>query len=335
MTDLSLPGGYAPAENRRGSLRLEPSLIKGLSQRSLPQSLFYIAVQWSAIVASIAVARRFDSDIVLLLCLFVIATRQHALAVLVHEGCHFNLCDSKFLNDLLTNVFAAFPLSMSVKRYRNSHFAHHRLLNQDDDPDIVENTPPTSSIKLAGLLLMDLCFLSLPKNAKRARKFGVFAIFTEKGEGWTVERRLYIAFISTAIVAATAFGVWKQVGLYWLIPEFSMLQVLTRLRGYADHGGRLDEVEELRKTRTVEANVLERFVFAPGSVNRHLEHHLYPSVPFYNLDGLHAALRAKALDGAIPPPSQGYLRLPLLKRSAFGEIFLKKNATPPSAEEPN
>jgi fatty acid desaturase len=33
------------------------------------------------------------------------------------------------------------------------------------------------------------------------------------------------------------------------------------------------------------------FFFAPKQVNYHLEHHLYPSIPFYYLPRVHAVLR--------------------------------------------
>lgn len=324
MAAMTNSDGYRATNAPKPSLRLEPALIKELSRRSLPQTLLYIASQWAAIFACIAIAHGSRSYLVLVLCLCVIATRQHALAALVHEGCHYNLCNSKPLNDLLTNLFAAFPLSISVKRYRRSHLAHHRLVNEIDDPDRIENTPPHSLAALVGLVLMDLSFLSLPKNLRRSRKFGALGLFTEKGDGWKAERRLYVAFLAVVIVSATAFGAWKYIGLYWFVPFFSVLQALTRLRGYTEHAGRMDEVDDLLKSRTVEANMLERFLFAPARVNLHLEHHLYPAVPFYNLERLHVALREKATGRTAPPSAQGYFRWPALRRSAFGEVFLRR-----------
>lgn len=309
------------------SLRLEPAVIKSLSRRSLARTLMAIAFQWAFIALSIYVAERSTSYAILFLCLFVISTRQHALAVLFHEGCHYNLCDSKPLNDFLTNVFCAFPLSVSVKRYRNNHLAHHRLVNEDRDPDIEENTPPQSVRALLVLVLQDLCFLSVKKNLKRAQKFGVFRIFKEQGPGWRTERYLYVAFLATVIASVTYFGVWRQVGLYWLIPQFSFLQALTRLRGYSEHAGLMEETTDLHKTRTIDANLIETFVFAPASVNRHLEHHLYPAVPFFNLEKLHRLLVAKAGSGVTIPTSRGYLRLSGLRFSVFGALYAR---TPPA-----
>jgi fatty acid desaturase len=62
----------------------------------------------------------------------------------------------------------------------------------------------------------------------------------------------------------------------------------------------MDYDEELGSTRTVIPYLWERCFFAPHNISYHLEHHLFPGVPFYNLPKLSAALmrdetyRAKA-----------------------------------------
>jgi fatty acid desaturase len=327
LADLAVAPESAGAEP---TLRLEPAVIKSLSRRSLWRSVAAIAFQWATIAMCIWVAEISTSYIVLILCLFVIATRQHAFAALLHEGCHYNLCESKALNDFLSNVFCAFPISISVKRYRNNHLAHHRMVNEETDPDIVENTPPQSLRELVLLVAGDLCFLSIPKNAKRARKFGVFKIFKEEGPSWRTERYLYLAFVATVIVSATYFGVWKQVLLFWFVPQFSFLQAISRLRGYAEHAGLMEETVELHKTRTVDANLIETFIFAPASVNRHLEHHLYPSVPFFNLEKLHRLLLEKAGKEKLFTSTRGYLRPTGLRSSVFGEIYFRKPSSAPA-----
>ena len=44
------------------------------------------------------------------------------------------------------------------------------------------------------------------------------------------------------------------------------------------------------RTRTTLPSLLERMFVAPLHINYHLELHLYPSVPFFRLRALHAAL---------------------------------------------
>lgn len=48
-------------------------------------------------------------------------------------------------------------------------------------------------------------------------------------------------------------------------------------------------------SRSMDYSPLERIVFAPLNVGYHLEHHLYPSVPFYRMKTLHRRLVDVAL----------------------------------------
>ena len=45
-------------------------------------------------------------------------------------------------------------------------------------------------------------------------------------------------------------------------------------------------------TRTTLARWWERWLILPRNIHYHIEHHWYPSVPFYNLPALHARLMA-------------------------------------------
>ena len=42
------------------------------------------------------------------------------------------------------------------------------------------------------------------------------------------------------------------------------------------------------------ANLIEQFFVSPHHVGYHLEHHLYPGVPYYNLHKLHQLLMERA-----------------------------------------
>jgi len=63
--------------------------------------------------------------------------------------------------------------------------------------------------------------------------------------------------------------------------------VLFRILVAVVHGNAPDRTDTFRQTRTYLLNPLAAFLFAPHQVNFHLEHHLYPSVPYYRLPELH------------------------------------------------
>ena len=79
--------------------------------------------------------------------------------------------------------------------------------------------------------------------------------------------------------------------LYWLVPYCTWTQVFFRIRGAIEHGNVPDPHNPYQQTRTYFIPAWLGFFFAPKHVNYHLEHHLYPSIPFYNLPRMHAVLK--------------------------------------------
>jgi fatty acid desaturase len=82
---------------------------------------------------------------------------------------------------------------------------------------------------------------------------------------------------------------WLYYLALWVLPSVTVLGVVFRIRQIAEHSGVEDE-HELNATRTVVPTLFERMLIAPCGINWHLEHHLFPSVPFYNLPRLHKRL---------------------------------------------
>jgi fatty acid desaturase len=62
------------------------------------------------------------------------------------------------------------------------------------------------------------------------------------------------------------------------------------VRSIAEHFAIHGEAGELGQTRTVLVSWFDRLFIMGKNGNYHLEHHLYPSVPFYRLPELHAEL---------------------------------------------
>jgi fatty acid desaturase len=117
-------------------------------------------------------------------------------------------------------------------------------------------------------------------------------------------------------VQAVLLGVFWMAGhplhylLLWLLPLATVLQVLLRLRGLADHAGLPEPLPDqplpqFRRTRSVRSNPFTRFVLAPLNVGYHLEHHLFAGIPWYHLRRAHRLLSAEwqALDA---PVEAGY-----------------------------
>jgi hypothetical protein len=122
------------------------------------------------------------------------------------------------------------------------------------------------------------------------------------------------------------------------------LKMILRIRSIAEHYSvKNDHV--LNRTRTTLPSLFEKMFIAPKNINYHLEHHLYPSVPFFRLPPA-----AYAPDEGRGIPIQGPPDLDLLGSSPRvcrqGMIFLPAgprrtraslmcNSTQAPTEEPN
>ena len=235
----------------------------------------------------------------------IIASRQHALMVLVHEAIHKRVSRTVWLNNNVTRLTAAFPIFISLSKWRFIHLYHHQYTYTKDDPDrAIYARYPLGSRKFRLLLLRDVCGLNVISTLKYFIDLPfVTRTFNEKflGEAGaeryrqTADMRLFMIFWGAVLISGFAFGglaFGKLLVLYWLIPYCTLTQVFFRIRGAIEHGNVPDPENPYQQTRTYFIPPALSFFFAPKQVNYHLEHHLYPSIPFYNLPRMHAALQS-------------------------------------------
>ncbi|NVL30193.1 fatty acid desaturase, partial [Pseudomonas syringae pv. actinidiae] len=117
-------------------------------------------------------------------------------------------------------------------------------------------------------------------------------------------------------------GGWDVLWL-WVVPAFTILPLILRVRSIAEHGGRLDH-PNASNARSIDVGIIERFLWAPCHINRHWEHHLCPAVPTYNLSLLTARLASFFPQSSAAQRTQGYF---FSARSLVSELY--PNTTPP------
>jgi fatty acid desaturase len=109
-----------------------------------------------------------------------------------------------------------------------------------------------------------------------------------------------------ALLAAVAtFGLWHELLLFWLVPYATWFQLVLRMRLILEHQ-HLPGTEPFQ-TRTILPGPVERLLLSPHRVHLHVEHHLYPGVPFHRLYALHERLRGRPELAGVPL-RRGYLR---------------------------
>ena len=228
------------------------------------------------------------------LAIIIIGARMHALAILMHDASHFRFLKNRKWNDLVTNYLTMYPIFTSIEIYRTNHLRHHQHLNTEEDPDWVAklgNRAFTFPKSRGEFLLTVASYLALYQGVMDAIWFLKRFNTKDKQTVMSTENKiLKILFYILFFGALTYLGVWKYFLLFWIVPYFSTFFMFQYIRSVAEHFGELAYENNLSASRTVKATLIEQFFLAPHNVGYHLEHHLYPGVPFYHLPKLHELL---------------------------------------------
>ena len=274
-------------------VKLSKEELRELSTVNPILACIHVGAEWGLIVATIYICQRFWHPMLYVFAVAFIASRQHALLVLMHDGVHYRLFRNRRLNDWMSEVILAWPHLVSARQYRKNHFAHHRYLNTAQDPDLKRRKGdpawvfPLAVPDLAKMLFRDMTGLNAPAMLKLAASV---ASADAVPAGFLVVRYGFYAAALGVIIYA---GALEGFALYWVIPMVTWLVLIMRIRSIAEHHAIEGPQTAYPLTRTTHATWLERILLAPKNVNYHIEHHFFPSVPFYRLPELHAILLTK------------------------------------------
>ncbi len=290
---------------------LKPEEIKKYSELSPWQSVAWIIGDWLVIAGSFALAIVYPHPLIYLASAILIARTQVALAIIMHDGCHWRLAKSKTLNDYMGQFLGAGPILFSLYSYRHNHLKHHKNPLAPDDPDItLIGGYPISKASFARKLLRDISGISYfkfiryflygsHKRRKELQSTEQLAIAKKKDNDPMGLSTVIFSILFTNFLIFGTLWYFGHPWLYlflWLIPAMTILQVLLRIRGIAEHAGYQPGPDQRYNSRTV-VNPLQAFFVAPHGVHYHIEHHLYVAVPFYRLWEVHKLMKER---GSLP-----------------------------------
>ena len=286
---------------------LDHAELKSLGRPSDLQGALALALDWLAVAALFALPVLFPHPLVYVLALVLMARQQLALAILMHEAAHQRLFATKWLNEHVGQAGTAAAIVFSMPVYRSLHLKHHRIPLQDDDPDLsLIGGYPIDAASFRRKLWRDVSGVSYFKffsyfvkgAAKlKQKRDGEKAPANESAKlpAWFVVGSILAVQGAMFGALAAAGHPWLYLTLWWL-PLMTVLQLLLRIRGITEHAGYRPSADQRLCSRTV-VNPVETFFFAPHRVAFHIEHHVYPGVPFFNLPRVHALLKER---GALP-----------------------------------
>jgi fatty acid desaturase len=298
-------------DDRRGRRALPAAEVKQLSRQDDAKSWASVLSLLAVIAACIAASLLWWTPWVVVPAILIIASRQQACFVLAHDAAHYRLFQNRGLNDLIGRALAT-PVGISMRTYRVVHRLHHNHLYQVQDPDIpLHGGYPRGRRYLIRKLLLDLSGRTAPKTF--AYFLGAPAINDEMPladrpgrdrlndttpalrRAARQDRYLVVAFHLSAPLLAAVSGYGLAYLILWILPLCTVLQALLRFRAICEHGAVRDAQSPLLAARTNLGPAWLLWYLFPYQVNYHIEHHLYPAIPHYNLAACHREMQQRGL----------------------------------------
>ncbi|HEY1919791.1 MAG TPA: fatty acid desaturase [Streptosporangiaceae bacterium] len=216
-----------------------------------------------------------------------------------HEHGHGTAFRSRRANDLVYNL-SSFMMLREPTLWRWSHFRHH------SDTQIVGRDSQVSVPRPPSLLAVALNYFQLINGPKMLWLMVQHAV-GKMDKGYTQvlvpreqfrrvawEARVFVVLLLAVIGAAVATGSIVPL-LFVGLPSFYGAWLLWFFAITQHAGLREDVLDHRLSARTVYINPVFRFLYL--NMNYHVEHHMFPGVPYYNLPRLHEEIK-----GYLPPP---------------------------------
>ena len=246
-----------------------------------------------------------------------------------HECGHGTAFKTRWMNDVVYHI-ACFMILREPTVWRWSHTRHHTdTIIVGRDPEIASQRPPSIGSHLLNLFQLKSGPVAIRKLFIHAtgRLTAEEATFVPEMERWKVYvvARIYLALF--ALVIAACFWTGSILPAMFVgLPTFYG-NFMTVFFGLTQHAGLAEDVLDHRlNSRTVYMNPLFRFLY--WNMNYHVEHHMFPMVPYHALPALHEAIKA---DCPTPYPSTlaAYREIiPALLRQRHDPTYFVRRALP-------
>lgn len=249
-----------------------------------------------------------------------------------HECGHRTAFKTTWMNDAVY-ALASFLMLRTPTAWRWSHTRHHTdTIIVGRDPEIAGMRPP----QLIIMVLNIFGIVNVPQSIATLARYAVGQLNEEeksyipemergrvRGEAWV---------ILVIHAAAVALAIWTWSWLPVLLiggPNFYGIWLLNLLGGTQHLGLAEDVLDHRLDARTVYMNPVFRFLY--WNMNYHVEHHMYPMVPYHALVQLHDEVKADC-PPATPSVWAAWAEIiPTITRQLGDPTYFIKKELPPGA----
>lgn len=234
-----------------------------------------------------------------------------------HETSHGTAFKTPWLNDVMYEIASFMDFRQSTL-WRWSHARHHSdTIIRGRDPEIIVTRPPEIFKVATGYLPNEFRKMFLHASGKMDAEAATFVPESEFNRVYWVAR-IYLAIYATIIASSIYFWTPIPIMLFLLPPLFGTWLVI--IYALTQHVGLQENVLDHRlNSRTIYMNRLNRFLY--WNMNYHIEHHMFPMVPYHALPKLHELIKDDC-----PPPYQGLVEaykemVPAIKKQKIDPSF--------------
>jgi Na+-transporting NADH:ubiquinone oxidoreductase subunit F len=249
-----------------------------------------------------------------------------------HESSHGTAFKTDWMNNVLYEIASFMVLRESVV-WRWSHTRHHSdTIIVGRDPEIAVQRPANLPVVIANFFnlmafrkyVQTLALHLTGRLTPEERSF----VPDSAVRGITVRAYIYVLIYAAVIgLAVTSRSLLPL--MFIGLPTFYGAWLMV-VYGYTQHAGLAENVLDHRlNCRTVYMHWIQRYLY--WNMNYHVEHHMYPLVPYHALPRLHELMKADC------PPAYGSILaayreiVPTLLRQAKDPDYFIRRPLPPPA----
>ena len=265
------------------SKKISPIVLRELYQHTWYHNL-KIPLFYAMIVGAGSVAWNTEQMWVQWLMYTGIGYLWMSIVTFMHDCTHSVLFKEKWKNWAF-GIFSTLPIIVTFISFKEGHLEHHRYNRTFKDPDAFTmgkrgfgDFVLFYAYMLIGGILTILQFNFIyPAQQFRGKRLWIHLS----------ELSLRVVVYTSLLLWTSQHGVLGKFLSLWLIPGY-IFSLFNSVRFIAEHYETPWEAGQLAGTRTIISNQVNSFFW--NNINYHIGHHIYPAVPWYNLQKLHKEL---------------------------------------------
>jgi fatty acid desaturase len=275
--------------------------ILQLMSKSNLRAIWLVVSCWTGVIAALMLVAIWPNIATIVIALLIIGGRQLSFAILMHDCGHNSLFKSTNLNQFVGTWLVSAPVFTDMQTYSRQHTIHHKDVGTTKDPDLANYAAyPISKASLLRKILRDMSGLT-------ALKFWFYILKTRHtSQKSMVTNRALLRGLAVNLILFLCCYFLNVAWIYlvWLLAYNTTYFLFLRIRHIGEHAAVPNPTSKnmFENTRTTLSSWWERLLVCPVYVNYHIEHHLLPSVPPYNLALMHNWLVAKEAYKNTPLP---------------------------------